>query len=260
MVKVKDIVVYEDGRYSVDGKMKGKQIVYNDPQQENILRGYAATFSIGASSVLETPVDTSALMMDIAQSHHFTIAVEGLSTYSTPEGNFSKFLPVKTMSLNYTSYENMSIPLAIFGDFPILNKKRVSTISLSCYDKDNNKLERELREWENSCFPKGRYVAYMGDITRELIYYGYDVTGKLTLGVRMLVIPSGNVSVSRDYSANEAKMINFSLVCVGDGATCATGKGNGIWWLDPGAGNRYGEGTYLDARVTGTNAPLETPI
>jgi hypothetical protein len=146
----------------------------------------------------------------------------------------------------------MSVPVAIFGDFPLLNKKRVSTIDLSCYDYDNNKLEYELRKWEAQCFPKGRFVAYMEDIAREFRYRGYSVEGKLTLEYKVFVIPAGNVSVSRDYSANEAKMVNFSLVVVGDGRTCATGdgKGSGIVWLEPGAGPNTKVGAYLDARVT----------
>ena len=186
-------------------------------------------------------VTDATLLMDIAQSHHYTVHIDGFSTSSnykissSPLTNENGFLPVKTMNLKYTSYENMSIPIAIFGDFPLLNKKRVSTIDLSCYDKDDNKLEFELRQWEAQCFPKGRFVAYMDDIARKLTYKGYNVKGKDTLTYEVYVIPAGNVTVSRDYSANEAKMVNFSLVVVGDGRTCATGDGN-IPIIDHGAG------------------------
>ena len=82
-----------------------------------------------------------------------------------------------------------------------------------------------LRKWESDCFPKGRFVAYMDEIARKFTYKGYSVEGKNTLTYEVYVIPSGNVSVSRDYSANDAKMLNFGLVCVGDGRTCATGNG-----------------------------------
>ena len=175
--------------------------------------------------------DSGLWVMDIAQSHHFTVwlaSMNGMSALQVPTSPLTKdlgFLPVKTMNLKYTSYENMSIPVAIFGDFPLLNKKRVSTIDLSCYDYDNNQLEYELRKWEAQCFPKGRYVAYMDTIARELRYRGYSVDGRLTLEYRVFVIPAGNLSVSRDYSANDAKMVNFSLVVVGDGRTCAEGNG-----------------------------------
>jgi hypothetical protein len=183
----------------------------------------------------------------------------GMSDLKVPTSPLTRnrgFLPVKTMNLKYTSYENMSIPVAIFGDFPLLNKKRVSTIDLSCYDKDNNKLEYELRQWEAQCFPKGRYVAYMSDIAREFRYRGYNVKGQQTLEYRVFVIPAGNVSVSRDYSANDAKMVNFSLVVVGDGQTCASGDGknpsqerisdsSGISELN---GDNTGDG-YLKARI-----------
>lgn len=204
-------------------------ISYTNPQ-------VVKTFQLRASEnnyVKQEPrVDESAWLIDIAQSHHYTVQLlrnnindMSMSHLKTPRKSFSEFLPVKTMNLKYTSYENMSIPLAIFGDFPLLNKKRVSTIDLSCFDTDNNKLEYELRVWESQCFPKGRFVAYMDDIAREFVYRGYNVKGQETLTYRVYVIPAGNVTVSRDYSANEAKMVNFSLVVVGDGQTCASGNG-----------------------------------
>lgn len=200
-------------------------LVFTNPETKLLLEG--GIEKIGTEATLSGSVANDGLFIqDIAQSHHFTVWIEGfsMSKFKTPEGTFSEFLPVKSMNFNYTSYENMTIPVSIFGDFPILNKKRVSTIQLSCYDLDSNLLEKELRAWENTCFPKGRYVAYMEDIARKFVYRGYDVTGQRTLTKTMYVIPSGAISVSRDYSMNEAKLINFGLVCVGDGATCALGE------------------------------------
>ena len=232
-------------------------VVYDDPKVEQILKGNVGGGSSGSGSGSQgnkqsQQVSDGILLMDIAQSHHYTVTISemSMSKLRTPNGTFSEFLPVKSMNLRYTSYENMSIPVAIFGDFPLLNKKRVSTIDLVCYDYDNSKLEYELREWEAGCFPKGRFVAYMDDIAREFIYRGYGVDGRKTLEYRVFVIPSGNVSVSRDYSANDAKLLNFSLVVVGDGRTCASGtsnlpqaqKGNGgglfELWAEVGATNK----------------------
>ena len=199
-------------------------VQYNDREQEKLMKGNA---SKGEQKTAKK-VDDGILLMDIAQSHHYTVSIEDMemSRLVLPNGTYTTkgFLPVKTMSLKYTSYENMSIPVAIFGDFPLLNKKRVSTIDLSCYDYDNNKLEWELRVWESKCFPQGRFVAYMNDIARKFTYQGYNVKGKRTLLYEVYVIPAGNLTVSRDYSANDAKMVNFSLVVVGDGQTCAVGK------------------------------------
>ena len=202
---------------------------YTNPQTQKVLQGNVAENNYAKQ---EPQVDESAWLIDIAQSHHYTVQLlrnnindMSMSHLKTPRKSFSEFLPVKTMNLKYTSYENMSIPLAIFGDFPLLNKKRVSTIDFSCFDTDNNKLEYELRMWESQCFPKGRFVAYMDDIARRFTYKGYDVKGKETLSCYFYVIPSGNVAVGRDYSANDAKLITFTLVCVGDGSTCATGGG-----------------------------------
>ena len=175
----------------------------------------------GLASNYSTPVEDGISKLDIAQSHHFTITLEGFTQYLTPQKTFSKFLPVKSISLVHTSYENMTIPLAIFGDFPLLNRKKLSSISLTCFDLDNNKLEKELLEWEAMCFPKNKFVAYMEDIVREMVYRGYNVKGQQTIERRMFVIPAGGVSVSRDYSANDAKLVNFSLIAVGNGTDSA---------------------------------------
>lgn len=203
----------------------GKEGVhYNSKKAEMLLKGEISQ-GVMADPMIAVPDDV--WLMDIAQSHHYAVQISGMdkTEFKSPQNVYSKFLPVKTMNLKYTSYENMSIPVAIFGDFPILNRKRVSTIDLSCYDLDDNRLEYELRRWEAQCFPKGRYVAYMEDIARKFTYRGYNVKGKETLSYVVWVIPAGNVTVSRDYSANDAKMLNFSLVLVGDGRTCASGEG-----------------------------------
>lgn len=233
----------------------GKEGVnYKNSTTQKILTG-------GVETTRQADPDSSVTddvwLMDIAQSHHYAIQISGMkmSEFKSPKNTYSRFLPVKTMSLKYTSYENMSIPVAIFGDFPILNRKRVSTIDLSCYDLDNNKLEYELRAWEAQCFPKGRYVAYMDDIARRFTYRGYNVKGQQTLSYVVWVIPAGNVTVSRDYSANEAKMLNFSLVVVGDGQTCASGSGKkpGIMVEDHGGlgDSRIPKGDFATLYVSG---------
>ena len=203
----------------------GKQ--YVDSKTAEILKANSRS-SVKQSDGI-TPISSKLnhglFLTDIAQSHHFTVSIEGfdMSNFTVPSGTYKDFLPVKNIQLNYTSYESMTIPVSIFGDFPLLNRKRVSTVTLSCYDTDDNKLEHEILKWEDECFPKGRYAAYMEDIARKFTYKGYDVKGKETFNISFYVIPSGNVNVSRDYSANESKIINFSLVCVGDGTTSATG-------------------------------------
>lgn len=220
-------------QYVQDNGIRGYN--YTDPQVASIMLKGGASYleerglNGSASSGASDSVDHGLFMTDIAQAHHFVVQIEkpdGKNMFSlqSPSPKFGKFLPVKTINLTYASYENMSIPVSIFGDFPLLNRKRVSTIALSCYDTDDNQLEREVRLWENTCFPKNRYVAYMEDIARKFTYTGYNVKGKATFTASFYVIPSGGISVSRDYSANDAKMVNFNLVCVGDGSSCATGN------------------------------------
>ena len=200
---------------------------YNDPKVRDTLKNGGSRSSNSSQTLVSTNINHGLFLTDIAQAHHFTVNIEGfnMSNFTTPAGTYKDFLPVKSINLNYTSYENMTIPISIFGDFPLLNKKRVSTISLACFDTDDNKLEHEILKWEDMCFPKGRYVAYMEDIVRKFTYRGFNVKGKETFTISFYVIPTGSVSVSRDYSNNDAKIVNFSLVCVGDGATSATGAG-----------------------------------
>lgn len=193
----------------------GSGTVLNSYLSKTQLEGYEST----SSTTITQPLDK----LDIAQSHHFTITLQGFTHYRAPGKSFGNFLPVKNISLDYTRYENLSIPVAIFGNFPILNKKGMTSINLTCYDMDDNRLERELSGWEASCFPKNKFVGYMSQIARELIYTGYNVKGKKTLEKRMFVIPAGGVMVSRDYAANDAKMVNFSVIAVGNGTDSSAG-------------------------------------
>lgn len=245
--------VYNVDRSLSDGK-EGLHFV--NPETESILRGG------NSSNKKETaiPIKQSLLLQDIAQSHHFTIHISGLSSskFKTPEGTFSEFLPVKSMNFNYLSYENMTIPVAIFGDFPLLNKKRLTTVSLTCFDLDNNLLERELKTWEDRCFPMGRFAAYMDDIVKELTYRGYDVKGRETLKYKFFVIPSGNVGVSRDYSANDAKLVTFNLICVGDGSTCATGENKSYKILKQSTNNKVTPIDGKDIRLSGDDQMNKT--
>jgi hypothetical protein len=104
-------------------------VVYVDPAKGAILNGY-----VEKSKPVTPQIDEGLWLKDIAQSHHYTVwlaGMEGMSSLQVPRSPLTKdlgFLPVKTMNLKYTSYENMSIPVAIFGDFPLLNKKRVSLV------------------------------------------------------------------------------------------------------------------------------------
>ena len=237
-------VSYQEGidrplEYNLDGYGGDEGVVYLNKEDEMILSG-DGSFYVGSPENLKyssNPFLASAtednnrdvFLSDLSRVYHFSVTIEGFPVFISPECTMAnsngEFLAVRNINFNYTSYENMSIPVAIFGDFPLLNKKRVSTISLSCYDEDSSSLEYTLRSWENSCFPKGRYVAYMEDIIRKFDYRGYGVDGREVLRCSFYVIPSGTVAVPRDYNSNEAKVVNFSLVCVGDGATCASGPG-----------------------------------
>lgn len=203
-----------------EGHSVKNEIEYSDPKKAAVMETPSPTTPANPNSApapkASSPVDTKKWDIDIAQSHHFTVELSGIQSFSTPGGSFSNFLPVKNIQIAHTSYENMNIPVAIFGDFPILSRKRVSTIQITCQDRDDDIIERQLRAWKSSCFPQGKYVAYMSNITKKLTYRSYDVKGKENKAakVEVSVIPTGNLSVTRDYSDNGAKLINFSVVCV----------------------------------------------
>lgn len=170
------------------------------------------------------------LWWDIAQSHFFTVQiyrneggkVSGIHdiygnpiSFASGEGVYEDYIPVKSMNFNYTSYENMNIPLGIFGDFPLLHRKKVTSISFTCYDTDQDIMEKALHYWEQQCFPGDNYVAYLDDIAATLTYTSYDVMGHKNFQRLLTVIPASSVSVSRSYEENAAKILNFSVAVVG---------------------------------------------
>ena len=140
------------------------------------------------------------------------------------------------MNFNETSYENMNVPFGIFGDFPLLHRKKVTTISFSCYDIDQDSIELALRKWEESCFPQATYVAFLDDVAAELTYSSYDVKGKKNFERTLYVIPANSVSVSRSYEENGPKLLNFSVVAVGAVGASATAALQGA---DKGGDGRY---------------------
>lgn len=179
--------------------------------------------------------ELSVWKLDIAQSRYFTIQLrtpDGISSkahfanYKCPGGKLSDFLPVKNMSLNTCSVDTKTVPVHIFSDFPLIDKRKVGRILLTCYDEDDDHIERAYRRWlEDECFI-GTRVRYLSKMYKELIYTSYDVTGKKNFHKKVFVIPDGSITVDRNYE-NEAKLITISLAIVGeDGASVKTGKGS----------------------------------
>ena len=200
---------------------------------------------------------------DIAQSHFFTVQIYGVNeqgqgtgihyingspiAFASGEGVYNDYIPIKTMNFNYTSYDNMSIPLGIFGDFPLLHRKKVTSISFSCYDTDQDIIEKALHYWEQQCFPGGNYVSYLSDVVADLVYTSYDVCGNMNFRRILQVIPASSVSVSRSYEENAAKMLNFSVVAVGAQLSKgAGGEHSEIPYESVGEGNVYAKLMKID--------------
>ena len=197
---------------------------------------------------------------DIAQSHFFTVQIyssnggggkpTGLHdingspfSFASGHGTYQDYIPIKSMNFNYTSYENMNIPLGIFGDFPLLHRKKVTSINFTCYDTDDDRIEKALKYWEQQCFPQGAYVAYLDEVKATLKYSSYDVKGKWNFTRVLDVIPAQSVSVSRSYEENGAKMLNFSVVAVGAPGVSAGGDST-LKERGYGDGNERASNTY----------------
>ena len=193
---------------------------------------------------------------DIAQSHFFTVQIYSGSgnkatglhdekgapfAFASGRGTYQNYIPIKSMNFNYTSYDNLNIPFGIFGDFPLLHRKKVTSISFSCYDIDQDAIEKALRYWEQQCFPQGKYVAYLDEIKATLKYTSYDVKGRWNFTRVLDVIPAQSVSVSRSYEENGAKILNFSVVAVGAPGASAAGDIKERGWGD---GNESANRTY----------------
>ena len=183
----------------------------------------------------EDQFNSDTFNIDIAQSRYFTVTLnnpDGSSIFphlkipkSIRESNNNVtgfddnyFLPVKSINVQDTSFDSLSIPVATFSDVPLMNKKRTCVIQLTCYDIDNDVIERALRRWKNSCFV-GNRVVYLSDIYKDFTYKSYNVSGKLNYSVLYYVVLTGAISVSRDYEGNGEKLVTFSLATVGEAET-----------------------------------------
>lgn len=239
------------------------EIVYSENATKVLEGGISTANTYGLSFVPKSRKSAGDMLSnaDIAQSHFFTVQIYSAptSTYNHPtglherngkpisfasgKGTYSDYLPVKTMQLNYTSYDHLTIPFTIFGDLPIPHRKRVSTVSFSCYDMDNDVIERALKYWEDQCFV-GNCVEYLDNIKATLKYRSYSVTGKLNFTKYLDVIPAGTTSVSRSYAENGEKLLNFSVVVVGTTGASAKSGSLSIKERGYGDGNETADLTY----------------
>lgn len=193
-------------------------------------QGQLLTAQLGASD----PSLYGAWLSDIAQNRFFTVNIRDFVQFVLPTSDDESqksdmsgtyFLPVKSIDITLSRVDNMSVPVFFFGDFPIINKKRVGVIRLTCFDLDNDSIERGIRHWmEDECFV-GTRVRYLSQMAKELTYKSYDVTGKLNYEKTVLTIPTSDVTISRNYE-DGAKLVSFSLAVVGEeGSGVKTGKG-----------------------------------
>lgn len=176
------------------------------------------------------PFIGSFIQQDIAQSHHFKIKIDRIPIEFTSKA-FGSFLPVKSISFDEVTFEHLTIPVGIFGDFPVMHRRKMGRFSLTLYDTADDKIEHALQDWENKCFPQGKYVSYLSEMVGTMKYASYSVEGKLNKELALLVIPADSHKISRSYDENSAKLITIGLVIVGvvgaitSGVSSSKGKG-----------------------------------
>ena len=91
------------------------------------------------------PLIGSYITHDISQSHHFKIKIDQIPIEFNSD-KFGEFLPVKSISFDEISFEHLTIPVGIFGDFPIMHNRRLGRFSLSLYDVTEDKIELALQK------------------------------------------------------------------------------------------------------------------
>ena len=195
------------------------QLNYECPAPDQLIcpiNSQAAAIMSGGTGKNEqvTPVTGTYITHDIAQSHHFRININKIPIEFNSD-KFGKFLPVKSINFDEITFESLTIPVGIFGDFPIMHKRKLGRFSLSLYDVAEDKIETALQKWENDCFPQGRYVNYLSEIVGAMKYASYSVEGKMNSELTFLVLPTDAHRVSRGYEENTPKLIQFNLVIVG---------------------------------------------
>lgn len=216
-----------------------EKVIYGDGIN-SIIQTSSSTFNIG----LNEKEDLNIFLTDIAQSRFFTIVLEKLKfdgepikfKFPKPTGTeyvgkpyiYEDFLPVKNIGINFTSYDNLSVPFNVFSNLPILHKKGLPSISINCYDVLGDIVERAVQVWEAECFPNSKYVAYLSEVASKFTYVSYNVSGKVSYTKTLYVIPTGGVSVNRGYDDNSEKVVSFNVVAVGEPGASSTGSSGGV--------------------------------
>ncbi len=162
------------------------------------------------------------LKRDIARSSYFTVNFKNTfnsSTFKVPGNSFNgdTFLPVKQITMNYGSVESLSIPIACYADVPVTSKRKVGKVDIIFYDYDDDRIERGLRTWIEGMIVNGRTV-YLSECVDQMTYKSYDVKGELNKGITtstLLVVPVGEISISRSYESNAEKLVRATFAIVG---------------------------------------------
>jgi len=197
----------------------------------------SSTFKEGVSKTVNATGNSVSLFeTTMAQSAYFKLYIEELP-YMSSTSNLSSsgsltgtaavitesaiasgdnFLPVKSINLVPVSIETTTLPLGIFGDMAIVTRRKLGKLNIVLLDDNDERYEKALRLWYKKTVPTSGYVGYMNEIVRNLTYKSYSTTGENRIDLQYQVMLADEMSIARDYDANELKTISFSLLIVGE--------------------------------------------
>lgn len=179
------------------------------------------------STTVNSSSSNTLSQITMAQSSYFKISIDKLNNpamksstllknYSENTSGVGSFLPIKSVSFTPVSLETLSIPLGVFGDMSIVNRKKIGRLSITLLDTNDNFYEKKLASWYKICVPnENGYVGYLEDMVSDMTYISYSTTGLPEYSMNLEVMLAEDISISRDYDANELKAITFNVVVVG---------------------------------------------
>jgi len=205
------------------------------------------TFAIGTTynNVVHSSDAISLFTLDMAQSSFFTLEIEGLTElepamYHSATGpnskkadGYKRFLPIKSLDYTPVSMENKNFNAGIFQDLFIIEKRKLGMLNITLLDTSDNIYEYAVTDWfslptnntvqikedgsnKNKLEVYHGYVGFLVDWAKVCRYNEYTVRGEKSKSYEFMVLPTGDVKISRAYDNNQLKEISFSVIIGSD--------------------------------------------
>lgn len=155
--------------------------------------------------------------LDLSQSRHFTVELSGIQVPPNLVGNnpldqIDYNLPVRNITYTMAGLDISTFSIGVFRDLPLPTGIRLPKISLTLLDTSTDSLEVQFRNWYRSMVPSNGYVAYLSSIVKTLTYTSYNFDGSINEELRLPVVLADDITMTRDYEANDFKTFEVNLV------------------------------------------------